>query len=229
MRVPACPPSRAGPRPPGLHFPPGPRGQSAAPTFPGPARKARREAQSRPARLARTTRGAPASRTRARRPRSEPRGPRSSRAHLPPPRTAGYVAGAAARPPRLCSRLAGGSGARDFGARRPLPPGSRILLPNPNAGPGHAAPCALRSPCPGRLARPMRRRTHRGQAQEAARPEAPRVNEPVNGRWRSGLQKQSAFLCAQLPTGQVHSDAPPPLLRGEGKEGLGSPCLENGY
>lgn len=46
----ACPPSRAGPRPPAPHFPPGPRGQRAAPTFPGPARKARRGAQSRPAR-----------------------------------------------------------------------------------------------------------------------------------------------------------------------------------
>lgn len=160
-RVPAGPPSRMGPQPPTPHFPPGPRGQRAAPTFPGPARKARRRAQSRPARQRAPPAAPRPPATRARRPRSEPRGPRSPRAHLPPPRTAGYVAGAAARPPRLCSRLAGGSRARDRGARRPLPPGSRILLPNPNAGPSHAAPCALRSPSPPRV----RRRSRRGQAQ----------------------------------------------------------------
>lgn len=154
------PPSRV-PQPPAATCNPaplcGPPGASAAraalparpprpasrPNFsrPGPEGAAGSAEPSRPP--ARSPRGAPASRSRAPRPRPEPRGPRSPRAHLPPPRTAGYVAWAAARPPRLCSRLAGGSGARERGARRPLPPGSRIRLPNPNAAPGHAAPCTL--------------------------------------------------------------------------------------
>lgn len=196
-------------------LPAGPPRPARRPNFsrPGPEGAAVSAEPSRPP--ARTTRGAPVPSTRKRKPRSEPRGPRSPRAHLPPPRTAGYVAGAAACPPRLCSRLAGGSRARDRGSRRPLPPGSRILLSNPNAGPGHAAPCTLRTPGrPGCLAR------------EAARPEGPCVSEPV---WEVAVwvAKAKCFLACSTANRPGALRCASAIVEGR-REGLGSPFLKMG-
>lgn len=77
------------------------------------------------------------------------------------------------------------------------------------------------SPC-GRPSRPGPRQMQGAHASlagpaGAARPEAPRGGEPVNGRWESGLQEQSALLHGPLPAGQVHWDAISVLLRVEGK------------
>lgn len=149
---------------------PAPEASAPPQLFPGPARKARREAQSRPARQ----RAPPAA---SRPPAPAPGGP--ARSHALPVDPA-PTCRRRARPgtwqglplARLASarasRAAPGRGTSAPGAlcRREAESCSLTLTRGPATR--HPAPCG-----PGRLARRMRRRKRGGRAQEAARPEAP--------------------------------------------------------